>query len=122
MGKPESPLQYSLRFDIFRDGRLEWLLFELQGTLDLDGDVASKLLGHFAWRKDGHISLIIGHQLLDGKLVDMERPFIVVNGDNRARPSDIQAGSECATSLAVNGVVRRKVVFKLRPKPIVAAS
>jgi len=100
------------------------LLFELQGTLELDGDVASKLLGHFAWRKDGHISLIIGHQLLDGKLVDMERPFVVVNRNNIARPSEcpVVSGRSESTSLVVNGVVRRKVVFKLRPKPIVSAS
>jgi len=102
----------------FRDGRMEWLLFELQGTLELDGDVASKLLGHYAWRNDGHVSLIIGHQLLDGKLVDMERPLIVVetNRDSLAQPS------KSATSLVVKGVIRRKVVFKSRPKPIVASS
>lgn len=53
-------------------------MLELQGTFEFDDDVSAKILGHFSWRDDGSACLIVAHQIMEGKLENLQRPFIVI--------------------------------------------
>ncbi|PAV64389.1 hypothetical protein WR25_11409 [Diploscapter pachys] len=87
----------------------EWTIVELQGSLETSGhSLDGKILGNLCWRKDTKEAiLIIGNHLLEGKFTQLEKPLLVAvpNADDQ--------------SYVVNAVIRRKLLFKLRPKPIV---
>lgn len=54
------------------------MMLELQGTFEFDDDVSNKILGHFTWRDDGSACLIITHQIMEGKMENLQRPFLIV--------------------------------------------
>ena len=63
-------------------------------------------------------TLIIGHHKLEGKLVDLPRPLCMLR--KRAAADGESAGdAAAAVHYVVAGLVKRKLVFKNRPKPIV---
>ncbi|CAH8871929.1 unnamed protein product [Trichobilharzia szidati] len=92
----------------------EWLLIELQGdVLSKTGDpLAGRNLGdlHFS-RQNGDPVFLIGHHVLFGKLHDLEKPLLITK--------------KCTTSgtlsYEVVSVIRRKLLFKTRPKPIISS-
>lgn len=55
------------------------MILELQGTFEFNDDVSNKILGHFTWRDDGSASLILAHQIMEGNLEDLRRPFLIVS-------------------------------------------
>lgn len=59
--------------------------------------------------------MIIGHHILHGKMQELEKPFMVINKDET---SELDVG-ETDIKYNVMGVVKKKLVFKTRPKPIV---
>uniref|UniRef100_A0A1I8A4U9 Ctf8 n=1 Tax=Steinernema glaseri TaxID=37863 RepID=A0A1I8A4U9_9BILA len=101
-----------IRFITNADGVKEWIMVEVQGSLQCDGDMSGLLAGNLAWRKStGQPLLLIGHLMLEGKLVTLDKPLGVL------RPGDGETPNE-VTAVAI---VRRKILFKQRPRPIVSA-
>ncbi|KAK0425120.1 hypothetical protein QR680_009043 [Steinernema hermaphroditum] len=93
-------------------GVKEWIMIEVQGSLQCDGDMSGLLAGNLAWRKStGEPLLLIGHLMLEGKMVMLDKPLGVLRPGTPDSPSEVTAVA----------VVRKKILFKQRPRPIVAA-
>ena len=94
---------------IVSDGgmKTEYTIFELQGTLERHGvPFDGEELGALELVK-GTPFLTIGIHRLEGKFVDLKKPLVVLD------PTRDEG------SFVVAGVVRRKALFKLRPKVLV---
>lgn len=89
----------------------EWAIIELQGNLK--SHTESRLDGHFIgdlhYTKNGTPVLIIGHHLMYGKEMILEKPLAVLE----------KIANDKRTEYCVKSIVRRKILFKTRPKPIV---
>ncbi|KAH9494628.1 Chromosome transmission fidelity protein 8 [Bulinus truncatus] len=108
----------------------EWAIVELQGDLETRHPVPlnNNFIGdlHFT-HKDAPV-LIIGHHILQGKVISLEKPLAVIakcSGakENSAVPEDGEMGhsqSPNSSSYHVQAIIKRKILFKTRPKPIIA--
>ncbi|KAL4235401.1 Chromosome transmission fidelity protein 8 [Mactra antiquata] len=110
-------VQIPVRIPSAGDGETkEWAMIELQGSLETRNPVplGGKFIGdlHFT-HKDVPV-LIIGHHILYGKVVTLEKPYGIMVKDTSS--SDTTAG----TSYNIIAVIKKKLLFKTRPKPIIA--
>jgi hypothetical protein len=70
--------------------------------------------------------MFIGQHYLEGSLVTLKNPIIMVEKKREPTPvevtppgtadSSIAGGS--STELSIEGYVRKKIIFKTRPKPV----
>ena len=91
-------------------------MLELQGGLtptDSQAVLSSLKLGTIVIEGETH-TLTIGKHRLEGRLVSIKKPFAVLQ--KRCAP-DVEDKETCYD---VVGVIRQKLHFKSRPKPLVA--
>jgi len=106
----------------------EWCLVELQGTLDMSNveTLGEHSIGDLVFTKQGEPILIIGHHELRGKEVKLDKPILILR---KKKSADINESQDLHMSSAaaqmhfeIQGVAKRKILFKNRPKPIVTVS
>ncbi|XP_071823611.1 chromosome transmission fidelity protein 8 homolog [Apostichopus japonicus] len=112
----------------------EWVMLEMQGQLESpeDEELSGQFIGDLHFNKKGIPILIIGHHILYGKVVTMEKPFLVLmkknakeeNNDNeeeteKMETDEISSSSETETYYSITAIVKKKLIFKTRPKPII---
>lgn len=97
------------------DNVKSWGIVELQGDLEsrVDGPLQSQFVGdlHFGMQSNGIPTLIIGHHILYGKAVPLDKPWAIME----------KKKYDNETEYIIKAVVEKKLVFKIRPKPIIAA-
>jgi chromosome transmission fidelity protein 8 len=60
----------------------------------------------------------IGLHLLEGNVVKLKLPFLVVEKKkNKRNINEISNDKSTESSLEILGVIRKKIIFKTRPKP-----
>ncbi len=87
----------------------KWVIVEMQGDLESrvgDPNLEGKFIGDLHYNELGAPVLIIGHHILNGKVSSLEKPFVAIEKEEKG--------------YTVKAVIRKKLVFKARPKPIIA--
>ncbi|KAF5396459.1 hypothetical protein PHET_09510 [Paragonimus heterotremus] len=89
----------------------EWLLLELQGEIvsKSGSSLAGKHVGDLHFSQQDEPVFIIGHHVLFGKVSNLEKPLIVTKKN---------PGND-GLEYSVVAIIRRKLLFKTRPKPII---
>lgn len=96
---------------------LEYSMIEFQGDLETKSQesLGGKLIGDLHFNHEGNPIMIIGHHILHGKVQDLDKPLLVITKetipDSDVLPENIKYG--------VTAVIKKKLIFKTRPKPIV---
>ena len=101
------------------DGPLEeWVIIELQGELQTRNSKGfdGKEIGDLHFNKRGDPILIIGHHIITGKKVKLEKPFIVMT---KCKNPDEVIKSGYDSKHIIKAKITTKLVFKTRPKPII---
>ncbi|XP_045496108.1 chromosome transmission fidelity protein 8 homolog [Colias croceus] len=91
----------------------EWAIIELQGLVQtkkelMSGPTAVGDLHYFSRNK--HPVLILGHHVLNGKEIKLEQPMAVIEKETINGYIDYK----------VKAIVKKKLLFKSRPKPIIS--
>ncbi|KAI0640642.1 Ctf8-domain-containing protein [Trametes meyenii] len=133
MPGPSSSSEKKLPPQLVQFGTDELVLIELQGALEVEGSKDSQLVGKL--RVDPETkkpTLLIGHHLLEGKLVNLPKPLAVLHRNDHipSLSEDVmtidnndseyeQPKSKAVKSWNIAAVVKRKMVFSKRPMPMV---
>lgn len=109
---------------IKRNGIIEdWAIIDLQGDLKFERieNSDNQLIGDLHFTKTGVPILIIGIHVLHGKEMTLEKPLVVLERHRKnIRDETIEKEEQnIMTEYIVKAVVKRKLLFKSRPKSIV---
>ncbi|ESO82659.1 hypothetical protein LOTGIDRAFT_155672 [Lottia gigantea] len=103
----------------------EWAIIDLQGDLETRHPVplSGKFIGDLHFTKKDAPVFIIGHHILYGKIVELEKPFAVLKKMISTDESNDNMDTDCDKDnnhYEVEALIRKKILFKTRPKPIIA--
>lgn len=104
----------------FRDGECEeWAIVELQGDLKFNSvNITNVYIGDLHFTKSGTPILIIGIHVLQGKEMALQKPFAVLVKKKNEETNTANT-SEVKTAYVIKAIVKKKLIFRSRPKPIV---
>ncbi|KAF7992976.1 hypothetical protein HCN44_005757 [Aphidius gifuensis] len=93
----------------------EWVMIELQGELErASSDPRSgEFIGDLHYNKSGIPILIIGMHMILGKETKLDKPLAVLEKKSVKDDDD----NDC---YIVKSIIRKKLIFRGRPKPIVS--
>ena len=111
----------------------EMFIIEMQGDLESRNKehLEGKFIGDLHYTKEGTPIMIIGHHILYGKVVTLEKPLVTLeklqvslDGDSYLNgPKDSEEMMDMdvvtRTEYRVKSIIRKKLIFKTRPKPII---
>ena len=110
----------------------ETFMIEMQGDLESRNkeQLEGKFIGDLHYTKDGTPVMIIGHHILYGKVVELEKPLVTLEKSQVAKDLRIREDSEemmdvdshleePKTEYRVKSIIYKKIIFKTRPKPII---
>lgn len=90
----------------------EWAVVELQGLIQLKKETGGPtIVGDLQYyNRNRHPVLILGHHVLNGKETKLEQPLAVLEKTTEGDK----------TQYKIKAVVKKKLLFKSRPKPIIS--
>ncbi|XP_075979147.1 chromosome transmission fidelity protein 8 homolog [Anticarsia gemmatalis] len=95
------------------NGVPEWAIVELQGLVQMkkEGATSTTVIGDLHYYSRNRVPvLVLGHHILTGKETKLEQPMAVIEKTNL----------EDKTNYRVKAIVKKKLLFKSRPKPIIS--
>ncbi|CAL2030607.1 hypothetical protein CAEBREN_01043 [Caenorhabditis brenneri] len=97
------------------EGDQEWMGIEMHGTIaPQEGSFDRKTLGTLCWGDNNNVYMVIGNQTLEGKVSKTDRPLLVIQ--------KTECGDDGEKNAVVRAVIRKKIVFKARPRPLVIST
>lgn len=97
-----------IKLDSTESSKNEWCLLEFQG--EIVGDLVGNELGRIVVKDEGRAEMEIGQHFLEGSVVSLKLPFLIMQKSS--------SSNDGSNSIPIEGYVRKKIIFKTRPKPI----
>lgn len=95
--------------------------------VEFQGDITGKQLpgnelGTITLANNGEVTMFIGQNKVEGELISLKNPFMLVkkqcnsSDDDSMVISSSSSSSEAKSRLEIQGYIRKKIIFRSRPK------